>query len=352
MTVSRGEFDGVILMPFAYRAKVARLKQGTERIVLAGRLPLILDRLSSQDAPVAARAGKEVFRRRDGAWLRPVRLPSGELAGVADFERLLERARRQTVVWSDYPLCDAEAGLPYSPFGKGVELDDDLPRGWTVKSSERGIREGFAKAASATLLNVEGVLWRPCPEPFLVLRAGGAGVSGDLVVEVVVRADPRNDCAFFRLDQGSEAMFHATEVADHFNKRCPCLPDLDLLDPSILEFDPASSLAERIAWILEGKRRSAWLDPRDLEADPSGKDMTRILAAVDRYVAGSDPFPVLAATSSLLRSGLRDSSYGAFLRKGFMQIAEPQLMRWAAAYGDALAMSAEEDAAVFGIAGP
>jgi hypothetical protein len=340
-------------MPFGYRAKVARPKRRTnDRVVLAGRVPVLPERLSFADAPIAAQAGDEIFRYRDGAWLRPVRLPSGDVAMLAELGHLIDRPNHGANSWVDYPLYDLRAGLPYLPFADGVEFEDALPSDWTVKSSERGVREGFARAASASLVDVEGVLWRACPEPFLVMRAGGRGVSGDLVIEVALHPDPENDCAFFPLDRVDEAQAHAEVIATAFNKRRPLVPEVEVRAKSILKFDPAPAMAERISWALEAKRRRAWLNPADLKKDPAGPDMTRILAAVDQHVAGGDPFPVLAATSALFLSERRDGRYGAFLRKGFLQIAEPQLMRWAAAYGGSLAMSVEEDAAVAGIGAP
>lgn len=338
----------VIAMPFAYRARVARPKRRADNVVLAARLPVLLDRLAFVEAPIAARAGDEIFRHRDGAWLRPVRLPTGDVAKVDEFCDLIDGASSK-VSWNDYPLRDERAGLPSLPFADGVEFEDSLPPEYTVKSSERSIREGFARAASAALVDLEGVLWRSCPEPFLVVCAEGKGVSGDLVVETALYSDPENDCAFFPLDRASEAEAYAFEVAARFNKRRPAIPSVEVREPSLVKFEAAPAMAERIATALEAKRRRAWLDPGDLAANPAGPAMARILAAVDRHTPGSDPFPVLAATAALLQSEYVNSRYGAFLRLGFLQILEPQLRRWAATYDGSLSMSPEEDAAVAGI---
>lgn len=338
----------VLWMPFAYRAKVARPKRRAEDRVLAGRVPVVLERLSPSEAPVVASVNNKMFRHHAGNWLRPVRL-TGDAAKTADVSQLLNNPDRRLVSWRDYPLYDNRAGLPYLPFADGVEQEDSLPADWTVKSSERGVREGFAKAAATTLMEIDGVLWRTCPEPFLVVRADQTGVFGNLVVELALHSDPNNDCAFFALDQVAEAKSHAEAIADAFNKRWPTMPEIDVRDPSAIKFDPAIALAERIAFVLEAKRRRAWLDPK--AKDPSAMEMTRILAAVDRH-AGGDPFPVLAAISALLLSEHRGGRYGNFLRKGFLQIAEPQLMRWATAYGDTITMSPDEDAAVASIGAP
>lgn len=340
----------VLWIPFAYRAKIARPKRRAENRILAGHIPVVLDRLSMTEAPIAVLAGQDAFRHHGGNWLRPVRLPSGAVAKLDEFSRLLAKPNQHAMSWQDYPFHDDRAGLPHLPFGDKVERDDSLPADWTVKSSERGIREGFAKAAAATLVDIDGVLWRSCPEPFLVVRAEGSGVYGNLVVEVAIDADPKNDCAFFPLDRVNDAKSHAEAISDTFNKLRPTVPGIDIRDPSIIKFDPSASLAERIAFALDAKRPRAWFDPK--AKDPGVTYLTRLLAAVDRYVPGGDPFPVLAAISALLLSEHRDGRYGTFLRKGFLQIAEPQLMHWAAAYGETIAMSPDEDSAVASIGAP
>lgn len=339
----------VIWMPFAYRAKVGQPRRRADSAVLAGRLPVVPSEADGGAAPVAATVGDEVFRCHNGTWLRPVRLPSGDIARLDALVDYLAKPSRSAVNWQDYPLFNPAVGLPYLPFADEVRFEDALPAEEVVRSSERGVRHGFAAMAASALVLIGDVLWRSCPEPFLAVRAERSGVSGKLSIDVVLRPDSENDCAFFSLADIAGATSHAKFVAVEHNKEVPQAPEVSILLPSAVAFDPSRAMAERLWWILDAKRRRNWLNTKELAEDPAGPRMARILDAVDRFKPGADPFPVLAATAAFLQSEHALGRYGTFLRKGFLQILEPQLRRWATAYDGALSMSAEEEAAVAGL---
>lgn len=335
----------VIWMPFAYRARV-----GGRRVLLAARIPVAPQEVSWAEAPIAATVGDEVFRHRDGAWLRPVRLPSGDVAKVDGMVRVLGAPPRNAVAWADYPLFDPAAGLPVLPFADGVAFEDALPAGHPqVRGSERGIREGRARAAAASLVVMRGVLWRICPEPHLTVRAEGRGLSGRISVGTALRPDPSVDAAYFRLDERDSARTYAETLAAEHVKDAPRCIAVDVRIPGAVRFDPERAMADRIAFELASSRRRTWLDPAELAHSRAGVEMRRILAAVDLHVEGADPLPVLAATAAFLQSPRGGGRYGAFLRRGLFQVMERQLLAWARGREETLATTAEDDAAIAGL---
>jgi hypothetical protein len=341
--------EDVVWLPFAYRARMSFADHPrNDRALLRGRVPVALAAVTAEQAPVVAEAGGETYRWRDDAWLRPVRMPGGRHVGMADIRAL--GPRPTFAGWADYPLFGALLGLPDSPFAEGAMAEDALPDGAKIRSSERGAREGYARAAAADLIDVDGTLWRRCPEPHLRVGAERAALGGRLVVEVVVRPDPARDAAFFRLDELEAAMSHARALAVARNKLEPEPPAVAVPRPDVLSFSAERAMAARLAFELGDAARKVWFAPHRVAEDPEAAAIFRLVEAVDRHSARAEPFPVLAAAGAIVLAEGPCGRYGRFLREAAFPAMVPQLRRWAAERREAIATSQVEDDAIAGFA--